>query len=148
MSVATSLSVGALSALQNLLTVISEHCSLCRFNQQHKDQNMSWRRIACAVAVSIAGTPSGISYADDSNKAVGRSVIQQGFEASPIPKNKLNFAGKDPYLVGLGAYLVNAAADCSGCHSFPRFLPLGDPAGSNPAFNDPYSRTPSHQGLS
>ena len=103
---------------------------------------MSWRQFACAVAVSIAVT-SGISYADDSKDAIGRSVIQQGFEASPIPKNKLNFAGKDPYLVGLGAYLVNAAADCSGCHSLPRFLSLGDTAGSNPAFNDPYSG--SHQ---
>jgi mono/diheme cytochrome c family protein len=104
---------------------------------------MSWRRFACAVAVSV--TSSGISYADDVHDAIERSVIQQGFEASPIPKNKLNFAGKDPYLVGLGSYLVNAAGDCSGCHSFPRFLPLGDPAGSNPAFNDPYSGEPSDQ---
>ena len=109
---------------------------------------MSWRRFACAVAVSIAGTTGGISYADDGNNGIERSVIQQGFEASPIPKNKLNFAGKDPFLVGLGAYLVNAAADCSGCHSFPRFLPLGDPAGSNPAYNDPYWGTPSDQGIS
>src|SRR6516162_11618295 len=116
--------------------------------QQRKDQNMSWRRSACAVAVSIAVTTSGISYADDAKDRIERSVIEQGFEASPIPKNKLNFAGKDPYLVGLGAYLVNAAADCSGCHSFPRFLPLGDPAGSNPAFNDPYSAKPSDQSIS
>ncbi|HYP36572.1 MAG TPA: hypothetical protein VEQ62_09550 [Stellaceae bacterium] len=116
--------------------------------QQRKDQNMSWRRSACAVAVSIAVTTSGISYADDAKDRIERSVIEQGFEASPIPKNKLNFAGKDPYLVGLGAYLVNAAADCSGCHSFPRFLPLGDSAGSNPAFNDPYLGKPSDQSVS
>ena len=109
---------------------------------------MSWRRSACAVAVSIAVTTSGISYADDAKDRIERSVIEQGFEASPIPKNKLNFAGKDPYLVGLGAYLVNAAADCSGCHSFPRFLPLGDSAGSNPAFNDPYLGKPSDQSVS
>ena len=108
---------------------------------------MSWRQFACAVAVSIAVT-SGISYADNSKDAIERSVIQQGFEASPIPKNKLNFAGKDPYLVGLGAYLVNAAADCSGCHSFPRFLSLGDAAGSNPAFNDPYLGKPLDQSTS
>jgi len=109
---------------------------------------MSWRRSACAVAVSIAVTTSGISYADDAKDRIERSVIEQGFEASPIPKNKLNFAGKDPYLVGLGAYLVNAAADCSGCHSFPRFLLLGDSAGSNPAFNDPYLGKPSDQSVS
>jgi hypothetical protein len=117
-------------------------------NRQRKDQNMSWRRFACAVAVSIAGATGGISYADDANNGIERSVIQQGFESSPIPRNKLNFAGKNPALVGLGAYLVNAAADCSGCHSFPRFLPLGDVAGSNPAYNDPYSGTPSDQGIS
>jgi hypothetical protein len=115
---------------------------------QRKDQNMLWRQFACAVAVSIAVTTSGISYADDSKDAVERSVIQQGFAASPIPKSKLNFAGKDPYLVGLGAYLVNAAADCSGCHSFPRFLSLGDVAGSNPAFNDPYLGNPLDQSIS
>jgi hypothetical protein len=109
---------------------------------------MLWRRCAYAVAVSIAATTSGISYADDPKDAIERSVIQQGFDASPIPKNKLNFVGKDPYLVGLGAYLVNAAADCSGCHSFPRFLPLGDSAGSNPALNDPYLGTPSDQSVS
>jgi len=108
---------------------------------------MSWR-FAWAVGASLAVTTSAVSYADGSNDAIERSVVQQGFEASPIPKNKLNFAGKDPYLVGLGAYLVNAAADCSGCHSFPRFLPLGDSAGSNPAFNDPYSGKPSDQSVS
>jgi len=109
---------------------------------------MSWRQFTCAVAVSIVVTTGGISYADDSKDAIERSVIQQGFAASPIPKNKLNFAGKDPYLVGLGAYLVNAAADCSGCHSFPRFLSLGDAAGSNPAFNDPYLGKPLDQSIS
>jgi hypothetical protein len=109
---------------------------------------MLWRQFACAVAVSIAVMTSGISYADDLRDAIERSVVQQGFDASPIPKNKLNFAGKDPYLVGLGAYLVNAAADCSGCHSFPRFLSLGDTAGSNPAFNDPYLGKPSDQSVS
>jgi len=88
---------------------------------------------------------TGISHADDSKDAIDRSVIQQGFDASPIPKQKLNLAGKDPALVGLGAYLVNGAGDCSGCHSFPRFLPKGDTAGSDPAFGDPYSGVPSDQ---
>src|ERR1700693_2637279 len=105
------------------------------------------------VAVSIAVTTSGICYADDdrrddhSKDAIAQSVVQQGFDASPIPKDQLNFKGKDPYLVGLGAYLVNAAADCSGCHSFPRFLVKGDTAGSNPGFNDPYLGVPSDQRL-
>ena len=116
---------------------------------------MSWRQLASAIAVSITVTASVISYAEDdrrdatehSKDVIDRSVVQQGFDASPIPKNQLNFAGKNPALVGLGAYLVNAAADCSGCHSFPRFLAKGDPAGSNPGFNDPYLGTPSDQSL-
>ena len=29
----------------------------------------------------------------------------------------LNLSGKDPALVGLGSYLVNAVGDCNGCHS-------------------------------
>jgi hypothetical protein len=115
---------------------------------------MSGRHWAWAVAVLIAIT-SGISRADDdrgdgfdhSRDRDRQSLVQQGFEISPIPKDQLNFKGKDPYLVGLGAYLVNAAADCSGCHSFPRFLVKGDTAGSNPAFNDPYLGVPSDQSL-
>jgi hypothetical protein len=110
---------------------------------------MSWRQAALAVAVSIAVT--GIAYADgsqngdDSKDAIERSLVEQGFDASPIPQDKLHFSGKDRALVGLGAYLVNAAGDCSGCHSFPRFLPKGDTAGSDPAFGDPYSGVPSDQ---
>lgn len=117
---------------------------------------MSRRRWACAVAVLIVMT-GGVCRADD-DRGDGfdhsrdrdrdrQSLVQQGFEISPIPKDQLNFKGKDPYLVGLGAYLVNAAADCSGCHSFPRFLVKGDTAGSNPGFNDPYLGVPSDQSL-
>ena len=42
------------------------------------------------------------------------SLIAQGFEIAPV---HLNLAGKDPNLVGLGSYLVNAVGDCNGCHS-------------------------------
>lgn len=115
---------------------------------------MSWRQLACAVAMSIAVTGSGISYADDDkdkHDGIDPSRVQQGFDASPIPKDQLNFKGKDPYLVGLGAYLVNAAADCNGCHTFPRFLNPGKP-GSNPSVGDPYGdaaseTSPSSQSL-
>jgi hypothetical protein len=40
--------------------------------------------------------------------------IQQGFAIAPVP---LNLVGKDPALVGLGSYIVNAQADCNGCHT-------------------------------
>jgi hypothetical protein len=40
--------------------------------------------------------------------------VQKGLAISPVP---LNMTGKDPNLVGYGSYLVNAVADCNGCHS-------------------------------
>lgn len=38
------------------------------------------------------------------------SRIQRGFEIAPVP---LNLEGKNRALVGLGSYLVNAAASCN-----------------------------------
>jgi hypothetical protein len=42
------------------------------------------------------------------------SKIQQGFAIAPV---KLSLEGKNRALVGLGSYIVNAQADCNGCHS-------------------------------
>lgn len=42
------------------------------------------------------------------------SKITQGFEIAPVP---LDLSGKNPALVGLGSYIVNAQADCNGCHT-------------------------------
>ena len=118
---------------------------------------MLYWRLASAVALATALAASGNSYADDSKKDdIDRSVVQQGFDASPIPKEKLNFKGKDAAMVGLGSYLVNSAADCNGCHTFPRFLRPGGTArgtnhnftgnvtgvGSNPNFGNPYLDPP------
>jgi hypothetical protein len=81
-------------------------------------------------------TTSSPSRADNPNDAISQSQVQQGLAASPIPADKLNFSGKNPYLVALGSYLVNSAADCNGCHTFPRFLrPGGTAPGTNPVGN-------------
>jgi hypothetical protein len=64
------------------------------------------------------------------------SLIAKGFEIAPV---HLNLAGKDPNLVGLGSYLVNAVGDCNGCHSSGA-PPLGIypfVTGKNPYFNQP-----------
>ncbi len=50
--------------------------------------------------------------ADEGNN--DSSKIQQGFAIAPVP---LNMIGKNHDLVGLGSYIVNAQADCNGCHS-------------------------------
>jgi hypothetical protein len=49
-------------------------------------------------------------------------------------------AGKNPALVGLGSYIVNAQADCDGCHSAgpqTEFAP-----GGNPYFGQPTKINP------
>jgi hypothetical protein len=109
--------------------------------------------VILSAALAFAAGPSGVSYADNDHRDdIDRSVVQQGFDASPIPTNQLNFKGKDPFLVGLGSYLVNAAADCNGCHTFPRFLRPGGTVlgtngnftgnvtgqGNNPQYGNPY----------
>jgi hypothetical protein len=58
------------------------------------------------------------------NSASESSKIQIGYAIAPVP---LNMAGKNPALVGLGSYIVNAQADCAGCHSTPQYAPGGDP---------------------
>src|SRR5258708_5950148 len=40
--------------------------------------------------------------------------VQKGLAIAPVPQNT---QGKDMNLVGYGSYLVNAVADCNGCHS-------------------------------
>jgi hypothetical protein len=124
---------------------------------------MSWRVSAAAAAISgsvsaaLTVVPSYATGPSDPPASpftidIPQSVVQQGFAISPIPKEQLNFKGQNPYLVGLGSYLVNGAADCNGCHTFPRFLrPNNTPPGtngnftgntthqgSNPAYGNPY----------
>jgi len=63
--------------------------------------------------------------------------IQRGLEIAPVP---LDFKHKDRQLVGLGSYIVNAQADCNGCHS------AGPPTefarGGNPYFGQPEKINP------
>ena len=57
------------------------------------------------------------------------SQILRGYEiiTEIFPKGtKLNFAGKDSELVGLGSYLVNSTG-CNDCHTHPNWAPNGNP---------------------
>src|SRR5712691_3787706 len=63
------------------------------------------------------------------------SKIKQGFDIAPV---KLNIAGKDRALVGLGSYIVNAVGDCNGCHSAgpqTEFAGGGNPYQLSPPFS-------------
>ena len=77
------------------------------------------------LAGMLAGSPS--VQADEHESDSTDSRVQRGLEIAPVP---LNLAGKDRTLVGLGSYLVNATADCNGCHTASpqvEFAPGGNP---------------------
>jgi hypothetical protein len=62
-----------------------------------------------------------------------------GLQIAPLP---LDLTGKDPRLVGLGSYLVNAIGDCWDCHANPKFTP---PGAADPQFEvggDPFLGQP------
>jgi hypothetical protein len=63
----------------------------------------------------------GTAAADDGSEA---SKIRIGFDIAPVP---LDMERKNPALVGLGSYIVNAQGDCAGCHSDPTFADGGNP---------------------
>ncbi len=80
---------------------------------------MANRRVL-GIAAGLAVAAFGVVLAHSPGvKAQGtgnddESKIQRGFEIAPVP---LNLKGKNRALVGLGSYIVNAVADCNGCHS-------------------------------
>jgi mono/diheme cytochrome c family protein len=58
------------------------------------------------------------------SRELADSRVARGLEISPVP---LDRRGKNPVLLGLGSYLVNAAGGCNDCHTSPSYLPSGDP---------------------
>jgi hypothetical protein len=61
-----------------------------------------------------------------------QSEIQIGYAITPVP---LNLQGKDPALMGLGSYYVNAQGGCADCRSCPTYAsgqnPFPPPVGVN-----------------
>jgi hypothetical protein len=57
-----------------------------------------------------------------------QSEIQRGFAIAPV---QLNLRGKNPALVGLGSYLVNAVGGCNDCHTCPSYTPGQSPYASS-----------------
>ncbi len=86
-----------------------------------------------ALGVVLIGAPPGRA-GDKDDKDNDESKIKRGFEIAPV---HLNLRGKNRELVGLGSYIVNAVADCNGCHARPlnEFSPYT--AGHNPYFGEP-----------
>lgn len=94
--------------------------------------------IATLVAILLVGVYGSSPRVQAQNAPADyeASLIQEGFEIAPV---HLNLAGRDPNLVGLGSYLVNAVGDCNGCHSSgvaPLFV-YPYQTGKNPYFHQP-----------
>jgi len=85
---------------------------------------------AATLAGMLAGSPG--TFADEHESDSTDSRVRRGFEIAPVP---LNLAGKDRALVGLGSYLVNATADCNGCHTASAQVEFAP--GGNPFFGQP-----------
>jgi hypothetical protein len=91
-----------------------------------------------AIALShVSSTPRVLaqdSFGDDE-----RTLVQIGFQIAPVP---LNLAGKDHHLVGLGSFLVNAVADCNGCHTSGLAPNFNYANHHNPYFGQPTKTDP------
>jgi hypothetical protein len=81
-----------------------------------------------AIALTVMSIKAPRAHANDDDDD---SRIRIGFKIAPVP---LNLEGKDPAKVGLGSYLVNAVADCNGCHTAGVFPNFNYAAGGNPYF--------------
>ena len=82
----------------------------------------------CATLLTAAMTLS----ADEGRRGDDRddsARMRQGFSISPV---RLSLRGKNPALVGLGSYLVNAVGGCNDCHTHPSYVPGGDPFQGQP----------------
>jgi hypothetical protein len=77
--------------------------------------------LAAIVLAGMINTPHLVQAQDDGNNDE-EQLVHIGYARAPVP---LNLAGKNRDLVGLGSFIVNAQADCNGCHT----------AGGPPNFN-------------
>ena len=91
--------------------------------------------LAAVALVGIAFHGTSVRADDIGGDA---SRIHQGFAIAPV---QLNLRGKDPALVGLGSYIVNAQASCNDCHTLSpqaEYSPGGIPYfGQHPTIVNP-----------
>jgi len=84
------------------------------------------------IALIIPVATSLFSRGAHADSSITDSRIQLGYAAVPLGL-QLNMKGLNPALVGIGSYIVNAQADCNGCHTSNPITEYNDPG--NPYFN-------------
>jgi len=94
---------------------------------------------ALFVTSAVMSRAGDKSYDSDREMALQLgSKLQEvriGFEIAPVPL--VNLRGKNPLLVGLGSYIVNAQGSCSECHTYSGVTHSSFAAGGNPFFGQP-----------
>jgi hypothetical protein len=90
--------------------------------------------LVAATTVKMGGQQGPGGKGNGASDGSEASKIQIGYTIAPVP---LNLKGKNPALVGLGSYIVNAQGDCAGCHSNPEYAVGGDPHAGEPESIDP-----------
>src|ERR1700760_4919797 len=87
------------------------------------------RRTAARVGIWLGTVIVATTLQASASLADDVVQILRGYEiiSEIFPKGtKLNFAGKDWALVGLGSYLVNSTG-CNDCHTHPNWAPGHNP---------------------
>jgi hypothetical protein len=83
--------------------------------------------LAAAAFFATAASADGSHRERQHHRFDTRVAI--GFRISPV---QLDLRGKNPAMVGLGSYVVNAAGACNDCHTHPSYAPGGDPFQGQP----------------
>ena len=117
------------------------------FAGRDEEMQMAYQKIAKSIAAVCAAAATGILIAlvsiafgstsvraDEQRDDPDRDLAAIGLRIAP---DFINTNGKDLALVGLGSFIVNAQADCNGCHG-------SDPAQEFLPKNNPYFRPPNN----
>jgi len=75
-----------------------------------------------AALALVGNVPTHAESGEDPQGDEAKARI--GLAISPV---ELDLRGRNPALVGLGSYIVNAQAQCSNCHTQPQFVMGGNP---------------------
>lgn len=98
-------------------------------NRSFRIERRVWLALALVAAAALPVSASDKSDRDHDHDG-DESQIKRGYELVP-PGVRLNLAGKNRALVGLGSYIVNTSG-CIDCHSHPSYAPGGDPFQGQP----------------
>ena len=89
--------------------------------------------VAACLPLVVAGlfvtSPRGLAQSGGASFDPAR--VEQGFDIAPVP---LNYPKELRNYVGFGSWLINAVADCNGCHNGGTPPNLNYAPGGNPYF--------------